>query len=406
MKKERAGALPRRSQARRGPPHGLALFSPCPRGLEAVLAEELRGLGGQAVEPSKGGVAFSGDLALCYRVNLHSRIASRVLMQVLAGRYRNESDIYRAVTDVPWREHFDASRTIRVNVSAIASPLRSLEFITLRIKDAVCDRFRADLGVRPSVDTAAPDVRIHAFLEAERFTVYLDTSGEALFKRGYRHTAGEAPLRENLAAGLLRLANWAPGTPLLDPMCGSGTVLIEAAEISLARAAGARRSFGFEKLDNFDRAIWLAQLEQAREEARPAAPLPIWGSDVSIPALEHARQNLARAGLAEAVTLKQINVLDCVAPAEAGVLVTNAPYGKRIGEDEALAALYPKLGDVLKQRFAGWRACIFTADMRLPQLIGLKPARRTPLYNGSIECRLYVFDIVSGAMRRVPSGVG
>jgi putative N6-adenine-specific DNA methylase len=324
-------------------------------------------------------------------------------MQVLAGRYRSEGDIYRAVAAVPWREHFDASRTIRVNVSAIASPLRSLEFITLRIKDAICDRFRADVGMRPSVDTAAPDVRIHAFLEAERFTVYLDTSGEPLFKRGYRHTAGEAPLRENLAAGLLRLAGWSPGTPLLDPMCGSGTLLIEAAEMSLARAAGARRSFGFEKLRNFDREAWLAQRESARQAARPAIPLPIWGSDVSIPALEHARQNLAHAGLSEAVSLKQVNVLDCVAPAESGMLVTNAPYGKRVGEDEALAALYPKLGDVLKQRFAGWRACILTADLRLPKLIGLKPARRTPLYNGPIECRLYAFDIVTGALRRVPS---
>jgi putative N6-adenine-specific DNA methylase len=387
-------------------PRRLALFSPCPRGLETVLAQELNGLGAERVEPTDGGVAFRGDLALCYRANLHSRIASRVLVQVLAGRYRNEADIYQAVHGVAWRGHFDASCTIRVNVSAIASPLRSLEFITLRIKDAICDRFRADVGARPSVDTAAPDVRVHAFLEADRFTVYLDTSGEALFKRGYRHTAGEAPVRENLAAGLLLLSGWTPGTPLLDPMCGSGTLLIEAAEMSLGRAAGARRSFGFEKLRGFDRALWRAQLEQARQAARPATALPIWGSDVSIPALEHARQNLAHAGLSEAVALKQVNVLDCVAPAERGVLVTNAPYGRRIGEDKALAALYPKLGDALKQRFAGWRACIFTADLRLPKLIGLKPARRTPLYNGAVECRLYVFDIVAGTMRRPPSAGG
>ena len=398
MKQPGSGAPPDRAPAE------LALFSPCPRGLESVLADELRGLGAHAVEPTDGGVGFRGDLALGYRVNLHSRIASRVLMQVLTARYRSENDIYRAVTAVAWREHFDASRTIRVNVSAIASPLRSLEFATLRIKDAICDRFRADVGVRPSVDTAAPDVRVHAFLEAERFTLYLDTSGEPLFKRGYRLAPGEAPLRENLAAGLLRLSGWAPGTPLLDPMCGSGTLLVEAAEMSLGRAAGAHRSFGFEKLRNFDCGIWGAQLDQARTAARPAVPLPIWGSDVSIPALEHARQNLVQAGLAEAVTLKQINVLDCLPPAASGVLVTNAPYGKRIGEDEALAALYPRLGNILKQRFADWRACIFTADMRLPRLIGLKPARRTPLYNGAIECRLYVFEIVTGAMRRLPSG--
>jgi putative N6-adenine-specific DNA methylase len=355
-----------------------------------------------AAEPwaTDGGVGFRGDLRLCYRVNLHTRLASRVLVKLAAARYRHEDDVYRAALTVPWDQHFAANCTIRVNVAATASPLRSLDFITLRIKDAVCDRFRSQTGVRPSVDTAKPDVRIHAFLEAERFTLYLDTSGEALFKRGYRQRVGEAPLRENLAAGILMLAGWAPGMPLLDPMCGSGTFLLEAAEMSLGWAAGMRRSFGFEKLRDFDRSLWLALRQQAAQAAKPVTPLRIWGADVSIPALEHARANLAAAGLDAAVLLKQVNILDSAAPAENGVIVTNPPYGVRIGQDEALGALYPRLGNVLKQRFAGWRACILTADLRLPKLIGLKPARRIPLYNGAIECRLYVFELVAGSMRR------
>jgi putative N6-adenine-specific DNA methylase len=357
-------------------------------------------LGAADTWATDGGAGFRGDLRLCYRVNLHARIASRVLVKLLSTRYRNEDDVYRSALSVPWHEHFEADCTIRVNVAATASPLRSLDFITLRIKDAVCDRFRSQTGVRPSVDTASPDVRIHAFLDAERFTLYLDTSGEALFKRGYRQRAGEAPLRENLAAGILALAGWAPGMPLLDPMCGSGTFLLEAAEMSLGWAAGMRRSFGFEKLRGFDRALWLGLRREAQQAAKPVTQLQIWGADVSIPALEHARANLTAAGLGEAVMLKQVSILDSTAPAEGGVLVTNPPYGVRIGEDEALAALYSKLGNVLKQRFAGWRACILTADMRLPKLIGLKPSRRIPLYNGAIECRLYVFELVAGSMRR------
>jgi putative N6-adenine-specific DNA methylase len=365
-----------------------------------VLTQELVTLGATDTWATEGGVGFRGDLRLCYRVNLHTRLASRVLVKLASARYRNEDDVYRSALTVPWHEYFDANCTIRVNVAATASPLRSLDFITLRIKDAVCDRFRSQTGVRPSVDTAKPDVRIHAFLEPERVTLYLDTSGEALFKRGYRQRAGEAPLRENLAAGILMLAGWAPGMPLLDPMCGSGTFLLEAAEMSLGWAAGRRRSFGFEKLRDFDRPLWLALRQEAAQAAEPVTQLRIWGADVSIAALEHARANLAAAGFGEAVRLKQVNILDSTAPAENGLLVTNPPYGVRIGEDEALAALYPKLGDVLKQRFAGWRACILTADLRLPKLIGLKPSRRIPLYNGAIECRLYVFELVAGSMRR------
>lgn len=377
------------------------LFCPCPRGLEGVLQAELAALGAGALRATDGGVALEGDLALCYRANLQSRIASRVLRQVLCTEYRTEEDVYRATHALPWHTWFEPRLTIRVNVSAIASPLRSLEFITLRIKDAVCDAFRAHTGRRPSVDTADPDVRIHAFFDSHSVTLYLDTSGAPLFKRGLHRAGGEAPLRENLAAGILSLSGWTPGATLLDPMCGSGTLLLEAGDMALGRAAGWRRRFAFEKLAGFDAALWGQIRAQAEREQRAAEPLPIFGSDLRGSVLQLARDNLAAAGLDGAVQLKQANLLELSPPAApSGVLVTNPPYGVRLGEQQALAGFYPKLGDVLKQRFTGWRAGILTADLRLPRLIGLKPARRIPLFNGALECRLYVFELVAGSLRR------
>ena len=381
-------------------------FAPCPRGLEALLAVELGELGAEDVVPVDGGVGFGGTLSLAYSVNLHSRVASRVLWQIGDGRYRDEEDIYRGVYGLDWQRLFNPGLTVRVNVAAVASPLRSLEFITLRIKDAACDKFRAQTGSRPSVDTAQPDVRIHAFLDAERFTIYLDTSGEPLFKRGSRQIAGEAPLRENLAAGILKLAGWTPGTPLLDPMCGSGTLLIEAAQIARGIPPGYKRGFAFEKLRSFDAEKWASIKGEAEAHIRNDAGAPIFGSDLFGDALKLARENLAVSGLADSVNLKQANVLEISAPAAEGVLVTNPPYGVRLGEQENLAAFYPQLGNVLKRKFAGWRAYLFTADLRLPKLIRLSPSKRTPLYNGPLECRLYEFKIVAGAMRREKQGRG
>ena len=374
-------------------------FATCPRGLEQVLAAELAALGAREVMAVEGGAAFAGDLAQGYAVNLESRVASRVLWQVGHARYRNEHDIFEAARALSWPRLFDVDRTIRVNVSAIKSPVKSLDFVTLRVKDAVCDAFRAARGRRPDVDTAEPDVRIHAFLTRDEATFYLDTSGEALFKRGWRARAGEAPLRENLAAGILRLAGWKVPTPLLDPMCGSATFLIEAAMMALDVAPGLNRSFGFERLANFDAARWRVLLEQARVRRQRAGKLSIYGRDKSGAALALARENLAALGLTDAVELKQMDILDGGPPAPAGILVTNPPYGERIGDDAELAAFYPRLGDALKQRYTGWTACILTADLRLAKLIGLKASRRTPLYNGALECRLFEYKLVAGSLR-------
>lgn len=375
-------------------------FSPCPRGLEALLAEELRALGAHAAEAVPGGVSWQGDWRACYRANLESRLATRVLWRVGSTRYRGEEEIYRLAWSLTWAKWFTAEDTIRVYVTAQKSPLKSLEFITLRIKDAVCDHFRSVAGKRPSVDTAHPAVRIHAFLTAETATLYLDTSGEPLYKRGFKPAAVEAPLKENLAAGILRLAGWQPGEPLIDPMCGSGTFLIEAAQIALGIAPGLGRRFAFEHFRHFDRRLW-AELKRVAEARRqPPRALPVFGSDVVGEWLRRSRLNLEAAGLASCVTLEHADLLEREPPAAAGMMVANPPYGVRLGEEEELAAFYPKLGDALKQRWSGWRCYFLTADPALPKLIGLKASRRTPLFNGALECRLLEYRMVAGSNRR------
>jgi putative N6-adenine-specific DNA methylase len=374
-----------------------AFFASCPRGLEPLLARELGalGIGGAAAVP--GGVAFAGGWEACYRANLWSRVASRILWRIGEFAYRNEHDLYAAVKALDWPRFFAVERTLRVNVTAQKSPLKSLEFATLRIKDAVCDRFRDALGRRPSIERSHPDVRVHAFLEAARGTLYLDTSGEPLFKRGWRAGAADAPLRENLAAGIILLTGWRPEEPLLDPMCGGATLVVEAAAMARGKPPGGRRPFGFERLRVFDPALWQRVQKETPQEVN--API-LYASDTDPKALNAARRNLAAAGVERWVTIERADVLERAAPGPAGVMVMNPPYGERLGSPEELARFYPRLGDALKKKFAGWRCYIFTADLRLPKLIGLAPSARIPLWNGALECRLYEFRIVSGSPRR------
>jgi putative N6-adenine-specific DNA methylase len=375
-------------------------FATCPRGLEALLAEELQQQGARAVQVTDGGASFGGDMAVCYRVNLHSRLATRVLLEVVRGNYVSEDDLYQAALKFNWPEWFDVGRNFMVKVTGVKCPLKSLEFATLRIKDAVCDRFRQAVGSRPYIDTKEPDVRIHAYLAAEHFQFYLDTSGDALYQRGLRRASIEAPLRENLAAGILKLSGWQPGTSLLDPMCGSGTFLLEAAMMALHIAPGSRRHFGFEKLKNFDADKWKSLRQQAQSQAKPATFQKIYGSDQDLRAVRVSKQNLQEAGLLEAVQLSHADMVEVPPPAEAGVLVANPPYGVRIGEDEELAALYPKMGEALKRKFAGWNAYFLTNDLRMPKLMRLAPSKRTPLFNGPLECRLFEIRMVAGSNRK------
>lgn len=388
-------------------------FCPCPRGLEAMLAEELNEIALQSKtlkvhNQVPGGVHCSGELIDAYRVNLHSRIASRVLLRIAHSSYANENDIYDLTLEQPWEDWFSVHRTIRIDVTAIKSPLRSLEFTTLKIKDAICDRFREQFSERPSVDTKTPDMRIVGFLDARNFTLYLDTSGEPLFKRGWRLETGDAPLRENLAAGLLRVSGWKPGMVLFDPMCGSGTILAEAAQMLAGIPPGARREFAFEKFHDFDVAQWQALKGEIKPNPLPTEPT-IFGSDISGDMVVMARSNLNKAGILFDVPLKQIEAQEVKTPSDTpGIMLTNPPYGERIGvrgdatleSDELAKSFFSAFGTTLKQRFAGWSVFLFTADLGVPKMLRLKEARKTPFFNGALECRLFRFDMVAGYNRR------
>ncbi|MCS0631513.1 class I SAM-dependent RNA methyltransferase [Telluria mixta] len=383
--------------------------------MEQALADELAEIAQTTGSTSlkvhnqvPGGVHCSGTDADAYRINLHSRIASRVLLRIANRTYANENDIYDLVLEQPWEDWFSVDHTIRVDITAIKSPLTSLEFTTLKIKDAVCDRFRDQFGRRPSVNTRTPDMRIMGFLDQRNFTIYLDTSGEALFKRGWREETGDAPLRENLAAGLLRVAGWKPGMTLFDPMCGSGTILIEAAQMVQGIPPGARRRFAFEKFRNFNTKAWQEMKTAIKPNPLPETPT-IFGSDISGDMVAMTRHNLRSAGILFEVPLKQIEAQQVQPPtSEPGLLVTNPPYGERIGvrgdstipQDEMAVGFYQQLSATLKQRFAGWTVYLFTADLGLPKMLRLKESRKTPFFNGALECRLFRFDMVAGFNRR------
>ena len=387
-------------------------FCPCPRGMETALADELKEIAGKSEtlkvhQSIPGGVHCSGTLQDGWRINLYSRIASRVLLRIAQSSYRTEEDVYRLAVKQAWEKWFGVENTLRIDVTAIKSPLKSLNFTTLRIKDGIVDRFRSEVGSRPSINTHTPDIRIAGFLDAYNVTLYLDTSGEALFKRGWRQETGDAPLRENLAAGLLRITGWKPGVPLLDPMCGSGTILIEAAQIMLGIPPGFRRAFSFEKFLNFDPARWQALKEAVQINPPPADPL-IFGSDISGDMLNMTRHNLEKAGINFDIPLRQIEAQEIKPPVErAGIILTNPPYGERIGvrgnrhlqAGDLALQFYQALGKTLKQRFPNWSVFVFTADLAVPKLLRLKESRKTPFYNGPIECRLFRFDMVAGSNR-------
>ena len=375
-------------------------FATCPRGLEALLQAELQGVGAKDVKPTDGGVGFAGELNACYAANLHSRIATRILMQAGRGSYETEDDLYAAAYKLNWPNWFDVKHDFMVKVTGVKCPLKSLEFATLRIKDAVCDKFRQVVDARPYIDTKTPAVRIHAYLTADAYVYYVDTSGDALYMRGNRKASIEAPLRENLAAGILQLSGWQAGQALLDPMCGSGTFLLEAGMIALNIAPGLKRNFGFEKLKNFESDTWKKIKNTALKNVKSVTFQKIYGSDSDLRAVRIAKQNLQEAGLIDAVQLSHVNITEVIPPADSGVLVANPPYGVRIGEDEELAALYPKMGEALKRKFAGWNTYFLTNDLRLPKLMRLTPSKRTPLFNGPLECRLFEIKMVAGSNRK------
>ena len=467
----------------------------CPGGLEVPLAQELaviaqrsdsKALGAWVIDPTPtsptGGVGLAAPISAAMALNLHSRIASRVLLQMAQAPYRQEEDLYKLASGLAWEEWFSSEQTLRVDVTAHRSPLKSLNFATLKIKDAIVDRLRDVTGDRPSIDTAFPDVRVQAHLTATQVTIYLDTSGEALFKRGWRDEKGDAPLKENLAAGILSITGWKPSQTLFDPMCGSGTFLIEAAQTVLAIPPGAIRAgmygddakpsrlayrplvtsahgFGFQRLKPFKQVAeqkrWAAlkeaaleQMLEKRQQYPDAQSLGISGGDINERLVAMFKGNWQRAQLPDMPITRQIDALASKAPqnAKEGVMLLNPPYGERLvikggrGRDkvagdhlhdddqdsedrfaqnietgrqsakrssrESLKKLQAQeeqdpqfveflrqFGQHLKEAFGGWSVFVLTADMALPGQLRIKESKRTPLFNGPLECRLFKFEI-------------
>ncbi len=409
----------------------LSFFLPCAAGVEEFLAQEvhaLTGRAGQDLLTLRGGVRVRADWRDALKLNLHSRLAQRVLVELAHAPYRSENDLYAIANGVAWEIWFTPKQTFKIETTAQHSPLQSLNFATLRIKDAIADRFRAKAhGVRPSIETQWPDCRVFAHLTTDTCTLYIDTSGEPLFKRGWRQDKGDAPLKETLAAAMLAASGWwNPETgqvseqPLYDPCCGSGTIAIEAAQIARGMAAGSLRRFGFEKLLPFQAHVWTAIRNEAETRVADRG-VAIFGSDVSHRMVDFAERNAERAGVAQAVEFRGGDALQRMPPAESGVIMLNPPYGERIevggvagtgrfgaresaqtaqGNEGDGGEFFPQLATHWKKNYAGWTAWVLTPDLKLPKQMRLKESRRVPMWNGPIECRLFRFDMVAGSARK------
>ncbi|MED5621421.1 THUMP domain-containing class I SAM-dependent RNA methyltransferase [Ideonella sp. BN130291] len=408
-----------------------ALFLPCAQGVEPLLVDELQrlpGLGAARIEPWRGGAVVHANSVdevpvLAMHCNLESRLAQRVLWPLAFGEYRNEHDLYDLARSVDWLQWITPRETLKVDITATRSPLQSLNFALLRIKDAVCDVLRDATGERPSVDTHRPHLPLLLHLTAQDATLYVDTSGEALFKRGWRDDKGEAPLKETLAAAMLAAAGWqgrAQDGPLLDPCCGAGTIAIEAAQLACGIAPGSQRRFAFERLAPFRAALpqW-QQIKQAAQARVHAPAVAVYAGDVSFRMTDFATRNAERAGVLEAIEFKTADALQRPAPGAAGTLMLNPPYGERIDpkgrgsaghaarqgfEDGAgPAEFFAQLASHWKKQYSGWTAWVLSPDAKLPSWMRLKESRRVPLWNGPIECRLFRFDLVAGSLRRPAS---
>jgi putative N6-adenine-specific DNA methylase len=385
----------RRRQREEGPASGLALYATTSAGLEAVLADELKRLGAAAIEPGARGAAFTGDPSLLYRANLGLRTAHRVLVRIATFPAADRAALYDGVRAIAWDAHMNPDMTLAVDAVSNRSGLTHTQFVSRVVKDGVVDWFRDKCGRRPSVDPKTPDLLLNARIVDDTCTLSWDSSGERLHRRGYRPTFGaEAPLKETLAAGMLLLAGYTGAEPLYDPMCGSGTIVVEAALIAKNVAPGLLgRRFGLERHPSFDGRLWNNARAEARALVRELDGVPIRGSDVSEAAVRATAAALRGAGVDDVVAVRRSALADLPRLEPPGRIVTNPPYGERLGELGQLGALYTELGDLLKRRCFGLTAHVLTASRFLAGKIGLHADRRDPLWNGALECRLLHFKM-------------
>ena len=368
-------------------------FATVARGLEAIAAQELERLGAAAVRPDFAGVHFQGDKALLYRTNLWMRTIFRILVPIAEIKSRNVKQLYRNVRNLDWSKYLRTDMTLAVTCTGKNEHLNHTHFTALQIKNAIVDRQKYKTGIRSSVDVENPDVIINAHIDGDRCILSLDSSGASLHRRGYRPAMGAAPLKETLAAGLLEIAEWTPDLPFLDPMCGSGTLPIEAALKALNIAPGLYREFGFQTWLDFDRDLWQEILKEATESQRSDISVPIIGSDKNINVIRQAFANAESCGLEDYLKFSRQDISTIEPPAEKGILICNPPYGKRLGNEAELGELYTLLGDIFKQRFKGWTAYILTGNKQLSKKVGLRTSRRIHVYNGAIPCTFLKYEM-------------
>jgi len=387
-------------------------FAPCAKGLEYLLRDELLALGATEAREALAGVHFSGDAALGYRACLWSRLASRILLPLAEFEAPDADGLYRGVQGIDWDAHLAPTGTLAIDAHGHTEGLDHTQFAAQRTKDAIVDWFRDRHGERPSVSLDRPDLRLSLLLRRGRGTVSVDLSGGSLVQRGYRRGTGDAPIKENLAAAMLVRGAWpavhAAGGALVDPMCGSGTLLVEGAWMAGDVAPGLlRERWGFEGWRGHDAETWTrirGEAEARRTAGLAALRSVLVGSDANAAIIGAARQNAAAAGVAEHIRFEHRVLARCRAPegAGTGLVLTNPPYGERMGEVEALMPLYQELGSVLAREFSGWRAALITPHPELGLATGLRADRRYALYNGAIACQLLCFDEVRAAPARVP----
>jgi putative N6-adenine-specific DNA methylase len=370
-------------------------FATCGRGIEPILAEELRALGAADIEPGRGGVAFAGDLALLYRANLWLRTAIRVLRPILEAQVTSPDELYDVVRSLDWARYLTPDHTLAVDCNVRDSHITHSKYAALRVKDAICDQFLDRCGLRPSVNVEEPMVGLNLHIYRDQAVLSLESSGESLHKRGYRPILTRAPLNEALAAALVLRTGWRGETPFADPLCGSGTLPIEAAWLALHRPPGlTRKRFGFQGWMDFDVELWTSLRDEARRGVSRQLPAPILGSDMRGDAVSFAINNARAAGIGHLLRFDKSDVRDFRPPdGPPGVILCNPPYGERIGEEKELRWLYKLLGEVFAQRCAGWTAYVFTGNRMLAESIGLEPQEQVPLFNGKIPCRLLKFEM-------------
>ena len=369
-------------------------FATVARGLETLATQELEELGAHSVEPGFCGAAFKGDRALLYRVNLWARLPFRILMKLHEFPCQDARELYRGIQTIDWSNYLTPELTLAVKATGKTDRLNHTHFTALQVKNAIVDQQMQQFGERSDVDTDAADLRISVHVHRGICTVSLDSSGHSLHRRGYRPAVGGAPLKESLAAALIKMSGWQPDQMFYDPLCGSGTLPLEASLKALNIAPGLfRHGFGFETWRDFDAKLFEELIEEAEDSQRDELLSPIWGSDGDANMIQQAIANATNCGVLDRVYFTQLDLNEVAAPADSGVLFCNPPYGERLGRDRDLGAFYKQLGDLLKQRFKGWTVFILSGNKELAKCIRLKSSQRTPVFNGSLPCQLLQYEL-------------